>query len=193
MWIVGLDWDDELSTELSQKSWQWFNDIPSLTTVRFPRCLSPRSDVEKRELHVFADASQEAYGAVVYSVNTYSNGEVSSILIASKSRVAPVKSVSIPRMELLAVVLGVKLLLAVTQALKAPITRSILWSDSMNVLFWIKSFSRNFKPFVGNRISFIQEHTDPSQWFHVPTGLNPADAVSTGAKTDLAKGSYLSC
>jgi hypothetical protein len=179
MWMMGLDWDDESDLELKQKALQWLHEIPLIAECSVPRWLLISSEVVDHTIHIFVDASQEAYGAVAYAVASYNNDEVFSKIVASRSRVAPLKLVSIPRLELMAAVLGVKLMLAVTKALGVPSKGTVLWSDSMNVLFWIKrNYSRNFKPFVGNRINFIQEHTLPTQWLYVPTEQNSADLIT---------------
>ncbi|XP_048253862.1 uncharacterized protein LOC125381400 [Haliotis rufescens] len=84
----------------------------------------------------------------------------------------------------MAAVLGVKLLLAIAKGLEMSPYDARIWSDSMNVLWWIKSHSRSFKPFVANRVGFIQEVTKPSQWMHVPTKLNTADILTKGCKPE---------
>lgn len=178
MWLSALDWDTQLNPDLEEKACNWHSEIQNLPSLSFPRCLSNNAEKEPR-LHVFVDASEEAYGAVVYNV-TANDNETLSTLVAAKSRVAPLKTVSIPRMELLAAVLGVKLLIAITTALNVALHTATLWSDSLNVLCWIRNQSRCFKPFVGNRVGYIHEHTLPSQWRYVPTSINPADILSRG-------------
>ncbi|XP_067667338.1 uncharacterized protein [Haliotis asinina] len=188
IWLKGLDWDEELQTGLKQKALLWLSQLKELESVTIPRCLQFSLDIENRRLHVFVDASEKAYGAVVYSVTTYQNGTKTSRLTASKSRVAPLKSVSIPRMELVAAVLGVKLILPVLKALEMNIAAVTLWTDSQNVLCWIKNHSRKFKTFVANRVAFIQEYTTPSQWKYVPSLQNPSDVLSRGATIADLKG-----
>ncbi|XP_014675862.1 PREDICTED: uncharacterized protein LOC106815850 [Priapulus caudatus] len=87
---------------------------------------------------------------------------------------------SIPRLELMAAVLSVKLARHITGALDVPMEQCTFWTDSMNALWWIRNRSRAFKPFVANRVSFIQGETNPRQWRHVPTDQNPADLASRG-------------
>ncbi|GFX71884.1 DUF5641 domain-containing protein [Trichonephila clavipes] len=132
------------------------------------------------ELHGFSDASQSAYGAVVYCKYVTSDGRVLVHLIASKSRVAPTKQTTIPRLELCAAVLLAKLVHRVKQAFKLNVTNTFLWSDSMIVLSWIRKESYQLKTFVANRIAIIQEMTSIEQWRYVSTEDNPTDFVSRG-------------
>ena len=182
MWIKGLEWDEKLDENLKRKSDQWFSEFAELKAVEVQRCLqmSSTKKVSESVYHTFVDASENAYGVVIYSVNTYQGGDASSMIVASKSRVAPLKVVSIPRLELMAAQLGVKLTLAVIHALEVPVERVTFWSDSTNVLGWIKNKSRTFKPFVANRIGDIQAATSPSQWRHLPSEKNPANKSMSG-------------
>ena len=100
---------------------------------------------------------------------------------------APLKAVSIPRLELMAAIIGVRLAASIGQTLEIPSNKWVFWSDAMDVLHWIRGRSRTFKPFVSNRVGEIQNITEPAQWRYVPTGDNPADLVSRGmAVTSLA-------
>ena len=118
-------------------------------------------------LHTFVDASQDAYGAVIYSRAIYKNGTVSKRLVAAKTRVAPLEATSIPRLELMAAVIGLRMTASISKTLSTSLDQATLWSDSMNVLWWIRGRSRSFKPFVANRLGEIQTATDPKQWRHV--------------------------
>ena len=128
------------------------------------------------------DASEVAYGAVVYARYYYEDGSISTNIVAAKTRVAPSTATSIPRLELMGAVTGVRLSTKITKVLKLQTSQSIFWSDSLNVLWWIRGHSRGFKPFVANRVGEIQTYTSPEQWKYVPTNLNPADILSRGIK-----------
>jgi hypothetical protein len=180
MWMAGLDWDDPVDDSLNQKAQKWFKELNDLTKIQIPRCLMKNKEVSCARLHVFVDSSKEAYGAVVYIQHVYADGMTSERFVASKTRVAPLKSMSIPRLELLAGVLGMKLAGSIANVLEIPMSDTIFWSDSMNVLWWIRGHSRDFKPFVANRIGEIQRCTSPAQWRYVPTDVNSADLLTRG-------------
>ena len=113
---------------------------------------------------------------------------ISTIFVAAKSRVAPLAATSIPRMELMAAVLGLRMAGSISRVLNASLDQATFWSDSMNVLWWIRGRSRSFKPFVANRVGEIQTATDPKQWRHVPTNKNLADLITRGLKlSELTK------
>ena len=180
MWSRGLDWDEVLDKELSDRAYSWFQDLTNLSELRIPRCITSRPDVQCITLHVFVDASQEAYGAVAYARTVYQDNSVSCRLISSKSHVAPLQAISIPRLELTAAVSGVRLAKSVAKAQEIDNKNWVFWSDSMNALYWIQNRSRNFKPFVANRVAEIQQNSGTAQWRYVPTKENPADHLSRG-------------
>ncbi len=181
MWTAGVDWDEELSETLVNEARTWFGELRDLTNIQVPRCL-PDADktIETVTLHTFVDASENAYGAVVYAMYTYTDGTVSTRMIAAKTRVAPNIASSVPRLELMGAVVGTRLTITISRALEIPLNQSTFWSDSLNVLWWIRGKSREFKPFVANRIGEIQTNTSPEQWRYVPTSVNPADLLSRG-------------
>ena len=126
------------------------------------------------------DASQDAYGAACYTRHLYNDGTVSCRLVASKTRVVPPQAVSIPRLELMTAVTGAKLSKTIDDTLGIQRHERVFWSDSMDTLYWIRGQSRRFKPFVPNRVGKILALSNLEQWRHVPTKLNPADALTRG-------------
>ena len=152
-------------THIHDQASKWFAESTHLSNIKILRCLRKISDeveVEKK-LHVFVDASQKAYAAVVYQRIVYQNGKISVAFVASKSKVAPLNAVSIPRLELMGAMLGLSLALSVGQGIDVGISDMKFWSDSMNVLYWIKKPSRSFKPFVANRVGELHDKTNPNQ------------------------------
>ena len=131
---------------------------------------------------MFVDASQDAYGAVVYEKVEYQNGNPSIRLVASKTKVAPLQSISIPRLELMGAVLGNKLAETIVNALTISKDAITFWTDSTSVLWWIRGHNRRLKPFVSNRVGEIQMFSSPNQWRYVPTKVNPADYLTRGMK-----------
>ncbi len=177
IWSAGLDWDDTLPQSLLDRWQQWVDELQHLPTFEIPRCLRQPSPVEK-ELHMFSDALKEAYAACGYLVFRYEDSTTTSVLIASKCRVAPIKAISIPRLELMGAVISTRLASTILKSIE--VSKVVFWTDSMNVLYWVKNQSRNFKTFVANRIGEIQKTTNPEQWRHVPGELNPADLATRG-------------
>ena len=106
IWVCGLDWDDLFPKEISVKMMSWFAELPMLSKIRVPRCLQLREEVTSATLHAFVDASQNAYGAVIYMRSENRERNVLLSFVASKTKVAPLQSLSIPRLELTAAVLG---------------------------------------------------------------------------------------
>ena len=146
-----------------------------------PRCYRHHEEaLEDVSLHTFVDASRLAYAAVSYVRFRHVSGQISVALVTAKARVTPIKSVSIPRLELMAAVLGVRLAETVSEKLEIPPSQHTLWTDSMDVIYWIQGHSRRLKPFVSNRVAEIQRKSDPAQWRHVPGEQSPADDVTGG-------------
>ncbi|XP_055605004.1 uncharacterized protein LOC129753231 [Uranotaenia lowii] len=178
LWLQSCGWDDEVSNDV-QLVWRNFVDeLKLLSEYKIPRyAFLPDAIVQ---LHTFADASESAYGACIYARSMNAKGEISVHLLAAKSRVAPLKTVTLPRLELCSAQLGAKLHAKVAESLQTTISSSFFWSDSTVTLQWISSPPSSLKTFVGNRVSAIQNMTKPSQWHHVAGSQNPADYVSRG-------------
>ncbi|CAH2102097.1 unnamed protein product [Euphydryas editha] len=185
LWKSGLNWDDILLPDL-QKEWRKFkSELIKITDIVIPRWMG----ISRRhifELHVFADASQKAYSAVVYLKGKLGN-HVQVTLVTAKTKVAPVeKEISIPRMELCAALLATKLIHEVVQVMKIPKDKLFAWSDSTVVLAWLSGEPSRWTTFVSNRVSEILTILDREQWNHVSTDQNPADCASRGLSvTDL--------
>ncbi|GFY16176.1 uncharacterized protein TNCV_2348211 [Trichonephila clavipes] len=112
-------------------------------------------------IHIFCDASKLAYGAAAY-VKVRKQNEVLVNLITSKTRVAPLKAVTLPRLELLGALVAARLSSRVQKIVhKKKECKVFHWTDSQIVLFWIKGSSKGWKQFVANRVPEISKLTDP--------------------------------
>ena len=183
LWKLDLRWDIEVPKEIQLQCSRWVGGIPQLQLWQIPRAYSelPWQDLAGIELHGFGDASERGYGACVYLRIPREDGSYSVSLVISKGKVAPIKKVTLPRLELLAALLCARLLTFVRKALKLPAdVRYRCWTDSMVTLGWIQSDPSKWKMFVANRTTEIQGLTNPACWFHCPGKENPADLVSRG-------------
>ena len=131
-------------------------------------------------LHTFTDASEKAYAAAVYSRHESLDGRVTVRLVASKTRLSPLKAVSIPRLELMGAIIGLRLARQVCPVMNVLLGTVTFWVDSLNVICWIQGQSRDYKPFVANRVGEIHEYSNPQQWRYVSTKENPADRATRG-------------
>ncbi|GFX46292.1 integrase catalytic domain-containing protein [Trichonephila clavipes] len=158
---------------------KWLEQLPILASIKIPRCLNLSSNGIKRlTLHVFCDASKKAYAACVFLRVEYEEN-VFVKLIQAKARVAPLKDISIPRLELLACVLGTRLAASVKNDLNLPDVRIYYLTDSMTALAWIQR-TRDWGVFVSNRVKEIRNLSDVSSWEHVPSEKNFSDILSRG-------------
>ena len=159
--------------------------------IRVPRCLQPFRAIE-RQLHHFADASETAYGVVSYLRIQGGDGRVASTLVMAKSRLAPLKKMTIPRLELQAATLATRQDALLRRKLDMDLARSQYWTDSTIVLQYISNTEARYHTFVANRVAEIQDATQPEVWHHVPTRDNPADDTSRGLSVqELARPRWL--
>lgn len=179
LWLLKLGWDDEVPRDVIQMWQQFSNALPLLNTLRIPRHVLGNNP-EYLELHIFTDASETAYGACVYVRTINTDSTVSCKLLCSKSKVAPLKPVSIPRLELCGALLGARLYNMVHESLRCQIRNVVFWCDSTIVLGWLRMAPNTLKTFVQNRVVEIHELTKGLLWLHVSGKDNPADLVSRG-------------
>ena len=183
LWAKEQGWDDPLPDYLAEKWKEWEEELPLLREITLPRSYFPPSvdlETSKIDLHVFSDASETAYGSVVYLRTTDNAGDVHLAFVLARSRVAPRKQQSIPRLELCAALVGAQLARMVKEELTLPLDEMFLWSDSMTVITWLQSQSCRYKVFVGTRVSEIQDLVGVESWRYVDTGRNPADIITRG-------------
>ena len=141
-------------------------------------------EVETTEIHHFCDASQCAYGAVSYLRQVDSDGQVHCSFLVGKSRLAPLKQMSIPRLELAAATVSVRLSKLLKNDLEISIDKITFWTDSMTVLRYIANESKRFHTYVANHVTIIREDSTPSQWRYIESKSNPADEASRGTSAD---------
>ena len=179
-WSQNYGWDEALDMEIVADFIRWAKELNVLSQVKIPRyhsygCENP----EEKELHVFCDASKDAYATAIYLRST-KNGIVSVNLLQAKARVAPTKTkMSIPRLELMGCFMASKMGTSLKEALSYNQVATSYWSDSTTALSWIKR-NDEWGTFVGNRVGSIVKITSPNDWHHVPGKFNPADLPSRG-------------
>ncbi|XP_055622012.1 uncharacterized protein LOC129765623 [Toxorhynchites rutilus septentrionalis] len=176
IWRAGTEWDDMIH-EKQLKGWiTWLRILPQIEEIRIPRCYHTSScgDQHAVELHTFVDASELGYAAVSY-FRFVQDGVIKCALIGAKTRVAPIKFVSIPRLELQAAVIGVRLAKSIEQGHSLDIKRRYFWTDARDVICWLNSDNRRYSQFVAFRTSEILENTEIKDWNWIPSKLNVAD------------------
>ena len=177
-----MGWDQSLSSQ-NEEVWQnWIGAVERIAALRIPRCIGPSFDSENctQQLHILCDASEVGYGAAAYVRVQSSDNKVYCNLLFAKARVAPLKAVTIPRLELVAAVLAIRLYEIIRRNTTVKFKSVYFWTDSMTVLYYIRDTSTRFSTFVANRLATIHHYSDPKQWYHVPTRDNTADLASRG-------------
>ena len=184
LWRRKCGWDECLKQHEIDLWREWIEELHDIESFKIRRCYTkmPESEVERRELHAFADASELAFGAVAYLRVLYRNGDITNTFVLSKSRLAPIKPLTIPRLELQAVVLGTRLKNTIIEEIDTHIHQVCFWTDSMHVLQYINNEERRFKVFVSNRVAEIQQNSDVEQWRHIPGQDNRADDITRGMR-----------
>ena len=184
-------WDDPLEGKAAEQHKEWRRQLPLLKSVVLPRCYFTEGTVVTLQLHGFADASESAYAAVVYIRATYSDGRITSRLVVAKTKVSPLKTVSIPRLELCAAVMTAELLASTQHSLNMENVELWGWSDSTVAIAWLRETSVQHKTFVANRVAAAARSLPPKAWLHVPTEDNPADCASRGISASELKNHHL--
>lgn len=179
-----MGWDESVPMHI-HKTWDRIKtQLCLLNNLQIPRTVVSGDKSSQIQIHGFCDASEKAYGACVYVREQNLQGKGVTSLLCSKSRVAPMKTLSLPRLELCGSVLLVKLMSKVISSLNMEMLPKYFWTDSMIVLAWIRSTPRKWQTFVANRISEIHNESSPSDWHHVKSKDNPADTISRGATAE---------
>ena len=177
-----LKWDDVIPSDCLPQTQQWLESLPAMERFSIKRCYKPHEfgKVADVQMHHFSDASELRYGTVSYLrfTDTYSNVHCSFLM--STTRLAPLKSLSVPRLELTAATLAVKLDKMFRRELEIPISCSMFWTDSTSVLGYIENEDKRFHTFVSNRLTIIHDGSTPDQRRYVDSKRNPSDAASRG-------------
>ncbi|GFT55901.1 integrase catalytic domain-containing protein [Trichonephila clavipes] len=181
LWQCKLDWDDVLPNSIANEWREFVTTLKCIEEVKINRFIMADNNV-RIVLQGFADASEAAYGEVVYLQCFLHNGAAKVSILASKSRVAPIRVISIHRLELCACVLLAQLVKKICSPLRLNISDIVLHTDSTIALAWLNTPANRLKTFVANRVAKVQELTEGFQWNKVPSVLNPADLVSRGLR-----------
>lgn len=180
LWLVGVAWDEPLTENLATSWLQFRSKLKQLDDIKLRRWINTSNKTNSIELHGFSDASCSAYAAVVYVRIVDENQIISTSLISAKTKVAPIKQKSLPRLELCGAVLLSQLLTKVFNAMEFDSIPVNAYTDSTIVLSWLNKHSSCWKTFVANRVSEIQSNPISIQWQHVSSADNPADCASRG-------------
>ncbi|XP_055615090.1 uncharacterized protein LOC129761395 [Toxorhynchites rutilus septentrionalis] len=184
IWRTQAGWDEGVSGEIKEKSRRWIAGFEELSRMRIDRAYFPgfsSAEIGPLQLHVFTDASEDAYACVAY-LRAEINGNIHCALVMSKAKVAPLKVLSIPRLELQGAVLGARVAKTIIASHSLSIVRRVLWTDSETVLAWIKSDHRRYRQFVACRIGEILDKTNGEDWNWIPSKQNVADEATKWGK-----------
>lgn len=186
-----LDWDEMLTGEIVVKWSKWVKDLLQTGEIKVDRCLYEAREgpsVTECYLHGFGDASKKAYCAMVYFVYRTDDGQAHVRLVASKTKVAPLKELTIPRLELMSARILAQLMSTVRNTLQSQVTIDGVrfWLDSKTALSWIRN-KGEWKQFVRHRVNEILRLTDKEEWAYCSTLENPADLGSRGVLASQLK------
>ena len=191
LWKKKVDWDSKLDEDLTALHVQWRNELSLLKHITVPRCYFSAEPSTSVQLHGFSDASEVAYAAVVYIRATYADNSITSRLVVAKTRVAPLNSVSIPRLELCGAEMLSDLLATTKNTLNISDSDVHAWCDSTVALAWLRGCPSEYKTFIANRVASAARNIPQSVWLHVPTEDNPADCASKGLSAQELQNHHL--
>lgn len=187
LWKEKIKWDSPFSETLKRDWSKIFNELDEVQEISLPRCYFSDVTTTKCQIHCFTDASLKAYAAVIYIVD---GKEIKFVL--GKSRLVPLKdqdNLKIPRLELLGVLIGARLIKYVSQFLQFNITSQVLWTDSQIVIDWCRS-DKLLTPFVARRVEEIKRNKNLLIRY-VPSELNTADVATRSFSSQEDKGRWL--
>ena len=176
------DWDDPVPEPLRHSWEKWRNSLHHLEKLKIQRCYKPHAfgELTSVQLHHFLDASDHRYGQCSYLRLTDDTGRVHCSFVMGKARVTPLKPVTIPRLELTAALLSVRISASLREELEYDQITEVFYTDSQVVLGYTKNDTRRFHVFMANRAQQIRDNSTPDQWKYIETKENPADESSRG-------------
>ncbi|XP_029158343.1 uncharacterized protein LOC114930654 [Nylanderia fulva] len=180
LWKLGVQWDESPPLHIHTRWSTIKSQLVELNQLTIPRRVKFDANPQAIQIHGFCDASQHAYGACVYIKTGRNPSNYRAELLCSKSRVAPLKAISLPRLELSAALILARLIERIQAAIDLSDIQIYLWSDLTITLNWIASPSRKWAVFVANQVGEIQRLTESKCWRHVLSAQNPADMLSRG-------------
>lgn len=190
IWKNKVSWDDNIPLSLAELYLSFKMNLVGVGKMEIPRH-ALMSEYVRIEMHGFSDASMKAYGACLYVRCITSTGRIGAKLLCAKSRVAPLKQISLPRLELCGALLLANLGAKTLNSLNVEFNKIYWWTDSTITLNWIAGEPYRWKIFVANRVSEIRSLTNCKDWHHVRTDSNPADLISRGVSSETLDNSSL--
>ena len=171
-----IGWDDPVADEIRDRFVSLLEMMAGIQSLRFPRCITPVGRKDKLpELLCFGDGSKQAFCSLAYIRWEMEDDTYKLHLVSGKTRVAPMKKISVPRLELLGAVASVRLAQSVQESLSIKFGRRYFFTDSSSVLGMIRGDCGAFQEFVGTRTGEIKSKSGPEEWFWLPTDKNLAD------------------
>lgn len=189
VWILNLAWDETVPMDIHTAWRQLESQLNMIRNFKIPRYVSCKNAISL-QIHGFSDASEKAYEACVY-LTARGSHKIKTRLLCSKSRVAPLKAITLPRLELCGALLLAQLVNKVLKAIHLKPDAVYYWADSTIVLHWIRATDKTWNTFVFNRVGKIHALSQANNWLHVNTECNPADHISRGTLPSSLVGSEL--
>ena len=180
----GQQWDSFIEENLNNQFSDWVAELSAGESFEVSRWYQTSSESVRNELHVFGDASEDAFCAVAYVVTEKVNADRKVSFIMGKARVAPVKHHTIPKLELMAAITGNRLKDSIMKEHSIHFHKVYMWSDSTTVIQWIRSSNEKQPTFVANRVAEILDSSTVDEWHHVAGAKNPADLATRGLSFD---------
>ncbi|XP_051162144.1 uncharacterized protein LOC127282104 [Leptopilina boulardi] len=179
IWLKKIDWDDVLPPDILNQWQNYCLNLEGAKRIAIPRWTG-QNKKSRYEIHGFADASTKAYAAVVYLRVLNDNEKPIITIMFSKTKVAPLKQITVPTLELCAVALLAKLITKIKTDLRTQNSNIYGWTDSTVVLAWLSKHPSSWRTFVANRVSQVHTLVPEIKWRYVNTKDNPADCASRG-------------